>query len=43
MVWVPLGDLLVSKMTFSLVANSAATVFQKAPKSEVEVMILPEL
>jgi ABC-type uncharacterized transport system ATPase component len=35
--------LLVSKMTFELEANSAATVFQKALKSSVEVMTLPEL
>jgi hypothetical protein len=33
----------VSKTTFSLEANSLATVFQKALKSEVEVMMLPPL
>lgn len=35
--------LLVSKMTRSLSANSAATVFQKVLKSAVDSMILPEL
>jgi hypothetical protein len=37
------AGLLVSKMTFSLVANSVATVFQKALKSEVELIMLPAL
>lgn len=38
-----LDGLLVSKMTFSLEANSPATVFQKAWKLSVERMIFPEL
>lgn len=33
----------MSKMTFSLEENSPATVFQKALKSPVEEMTLPEL